>query len=219
MSAVVPPEQPSGRALWLALGGLRGLLESVLPELAFLVIYAVTKSTWASVGVPLALGVAFLVVRIVQRQTVVPAVGGVLILAVSAVTALLTGNAVDNFVPGFFINGAFFVLLLISLGLRRPLVGFVIAALSGHAADWRSDERFRRGATAASWVWVGLFGVRLLIELPLYFAGATEALALARLLTGVPLYAVAVWFTWLLLRSPKRPAEVAPDGAAEPRTK
>jgi len=215
LSAVVPPEQPSGRALWLALGGVRGLVESVLPELAFLVVYSVTKDTWLSVIAPLVLGVAFLVARIVQRQTVLPAIGGVLILAISAAAALLTGNANDNFVPGFVINAVFLVLLLVSLAARWPLVGLLIGAITGNAGGWRADPRFRRGATAASWVWVGLFVIRLAVELPLYFAGLTEALALARLLTGIPLYAVAVWFTWLLLRSPKPVPEAVAAVAQE----
>jgi len=194
---------------------MRGLVESVLPELAFLVVYAITKNTWASVVVPLVLGVAFLVARAVQRQTVVPALGGVLILAVSAGSALLTGNANDNFVPGFVVNAVFLVLLLVSLVARRPLVGLLVGAVTGNAAGWRADDRFRRGAGAASWVWVGLFAVRLAIELPLYFGGLTEALAVARLLTGVPLYAVAVWFTWLLLRRPKGLSEARSEAPAE----
>ncbi len=203
MSAVLPPEQPSGRALWLALGGVRGLLESVLPELAFLVIFAATKNTWVSVVVPVVIALVFVVVRLVQRQTAMPAIGGLLILAVSAASALLTNDANNNFVPGFVINAVFFVLLLVSLLARWPLIGLLIGAITGNVTGWRADARFRRGAAAASWVWVGLFAVRLVVELPLYFAGLTEALALARLLTGVPLYAVAVWFTWLLLRTPK----------------
>ena len=217
MSAVVPPEAPTGRALWLALGGVRGVVEAVLPEFAFLVVFAVTKDTWASVVVPVVIAIVFVVVRLLQRQTALPAIGGLLILVVSAAAALLTDDATNNFVPGFVINAVFLVVILISLVVRWPLVGVVFGVVTGKASQWRADARLRRGATAASWVWVALFAVRLLVELPLYFAGLTEALAVARLLTGVPLYAVALWFTWLLLRSPRgaAPATEAVDGDSD----
>jgi len=216
MSAVVPPEAPSGRALWTALGGVRGVVESALPELAFLVVFAVTKSTWASVVVPVVIGLVFVVIRLVQRQTVLPAIGGLLLLVVSAAAALLTGDATNNFVPGFVINAVFLAVILVSLVARWPLVGLVFGVITGKGGQWRSDARLRRGATAASWVWVGLFAARLLIELPLYFSGLTEALAVARLLTGVPLYAIALWFTWLLLRSPKGAEPDAPGESGAP---
>ncbi len=67
----------------------------------------------------------------------------------------------------------------------------------------------RRGGLAATWVWVGLFAVRLALELPLYFAGNTDVLAIVRLVTGVPLYAVVVWLSWLLVRPRKAERAVA----------
>ncbi len=211
MTSAVPPEQPTGRALWAAIGGGRGIVEAVLPELAFLVLFATTKSTLWSVVVPLAIGIVFLVVRLAQRQSAMPAIGGVVLLAVSAVGALVTGNANANFVPGFVINAVCLVLLLVSLATRWPLVGLLVGAIVGKAAAAHEDARFRGGATAASWVFVGVFAIRLLVELPLYFADATEALAVARLLTGIPLYALAIWFGWMLLRG-RMPAEADASG-------
>ena len=41
----------------------------------------------------------------------------------------------------------------------------------------------------------------LAVELPLYFTDQTSALATAKLLLGVPLYAIVLWITWLLVRS------------------
>ena len=44
-----------------------------------------------------------------------------------------------------------------------------------------------------------MFTARLGVQLPLYFADETGALGVARLVMGVPLFALAVLFTWLLL--------------------
>ncbi|XNN86643.1 hypothetical protein ACL00T_09295 [Curtobacterium flaccumfaciens] len=45
IARVAPGEAPSGRALLGAVGGVRGLAESVLPGFAFLVVYAITKGS------------------------------------------------------------------------------------------------------------------------------------------------------------------------------
>ena len=54
-----------------------------------------------------------------------------------------------------------------------------------------------------------MFALRLVVEVPLYLAGesALSALGVARLVLGVPLYAVCLWFAWLIARP--RPEEVA----------
>ena len=206
LGAVQPGETPTRAALWQALGGVRGLVESILPGFAFLVLYAITKDTWISVIPPVVIAAGFFVARLVQRQSPMAAAGGLLIIAVSAASALLTGNANDNFLPGLWINAVLLVVVLVSLVARWPIIGIAYGVLSGDVTRWRGELRTRRAATWATWIWVGLFAARLVVELPLYLAEQTEALALAKLLMGVPLYAVTLWLTWLLLRRPRERA-------------
>ena len=52
----------------------------------------------------------------------------------------------------------------------------------------------------ASWIWVGLFAFRLSIQLPLYLSGEVGPLAIARVITGLPLFALGLWFTYVLLK-------------------
>ena len=61
----------------------------------------------------------------------------------------------------------------------------------------------------ASWIWVGVFLTRLAVQLPLYLAGALVALGIARAAMGVPIFAIAIWLTYLVLRSGGR-ARVQP---------
>ncbi len=200
LGRVAPGATPSGRDLLGAMGGVRGLAESVLPGLLFLVVYTVTGLLLPSVAAPVVLSVVFLVVRIATHGPVMSSIVGLVLTGVSAVLALVTGRPENNFVPGFWINGAALVLLLVTILARRPLVGLVVGLLSDDAR-WREDPAKRRVAYASTWLWVGLFVVRLAVELPLYFASWTTALATARLVTGVPLYAAMLWITWLLVRA------------------
>lgn len=202
---VAPGEAPSARALLAAVGGVRGLVESILPGLTFLVVYTITRDLLPSVVIPLVVAVGFVVVRAVTKSPVMTAVAGVLGIAVSAALALLTGRAEDNFVPGFVINAISVTVLLVSLAVRWPLIGVIVGLLTGEGAAWREDRAKRRVLTVATVLWVGMFALRLAVQVPLYFSGATEWLAGTKLLMGVPLYAILLWITWLLVRATYAP--------------
>lgn len=202
---VAPGEAPSGKALVTAVGGVRGLAESVLPGFAFLVVYAITKELVPSVVIPVVVGLVFVVLRLLQRQSLAMSFAGILGVAVSAGLALITGKPESNFIPGILINLVCLVGLLVTLAIRRPLIGLVVGLLAqgedGGPMDWRSDPAKRRVLTVATWMWVGLFALRLVIEIPLYLAAQVELLAGIKLITGVPLYAALLWVTWLLVRT------------------
>jgi uncharacterized protein DUF3159 len=197
---VTPGEAPSAGALLRAMGGIRGIVEAVLPPFAFLVVYTITSDLFWSVLPPLALAVVFVIVRIATKSPVLPAIGGLVLTAVSAGFALWTGKASDNFVLGFVINGVGLAFLLLSLIARRPLLGLIAGFLTGDE-HWREDRAKFRVAIVATVLWIGLFGLRLGVELPLYFADAAQALAATKLILGLPLYAVTLWVTWLLMRT------------------
>ncbi len=202
-AGVKPGETPTGEALWAAVGRTRGVVEALLPGIGFLVVYTLTQNLLWAVSAPVLVAVAFILVRVLQKSPVMPAVAGLVGIGASAGVALWSGRAEDNFLLGFVVNGLWVLGLLISLALRRPLVGVVAGVLVGDES-WRSDVATRRVATSATWLWVVVFSARLGVQLPLYFAGQVSALALAKLVMGVPLYAAALWFTWLLMRAAYR---------------
>jgi hypothetical protein len=198
---VTPGETPTAASLIRAIGGIRGLIESILPGLAFLVIFTFTGQLLPSVIAPLAVSVLFIVVRAVKRSPVMPAVAGFIGVAISAVLALSTGKAEDNFLPGLVINSVSIVVLLASIIARWPLIGIIAGLLTGDATGWRQDRAKFRIVTVATWCWVGLFALRLGIQGPLYLTSQPELLASTKLIMGVPLYAGMLWVTWLLVRS------------------
>jgi hypothetical protein len=213
LGQVKPGETPSGRALLAAMGGVRGLVESILPGLGFLVVYTVTHNLLWSVLAPLAVAIVFVVIRVATKSPVASAIAGVLGIALSAVLALITGKAADNFVLGFFINGVIFLAAAISLIVRRPFIGALVGLFTGDP-QWRHDQAKFRVATVATILWGILFGARLAVELPLYFANAVNVLATVKLIMGVPLYAALLWVTWLLVRTAWRAADEGEDDDA-----
>jgi hypothetical protein len=202
-----PGEAPSGTALLGAIGGVRGIVESVVPGIGFLVIYLSTGGLTKqggnlalSVIIPVVLALVFVVARAGAKSSMTSAIAGAVGLAFTAGLTLLTNKASTNFVPGIAINAVFLVALLVSLAVRWPLIGVVVGALFGDLTGWRADRAKRRILTIATWLWVGLFVIRLALEVPLYLAGNVPALGIVRLITSVPLYAAFLWVTWLLVR-------------------
>jgi hypothetical protein len=198
---VKPGEIPTAASLVRAVGGVRGLIESLLPGLAFLVIYTITRDLTPSVVAPVVVAVGFILVRAITRSPVMPAVTGLLGVAISAALALFTGRAEDNFLPGLIINAVSILVLLVSIVVRWPLIGVIVGLLTGDATGWRSDRAKFRVVLVATWCWVGLFALRLGIQGPLYFTGQVAALGSVKLILGVPLYAAMLWVTWLLVRT------------------
>ena len=214
ISSVASGDMPTGAAIIASIGGVRGLVESILPSFVFLVVYLVTKDVLLSALIPVGVAVVFIVVRVITKLPVAPAVTGAVGVGITAALAILTGRAENNFVLGILTNAGYLVAMLVSLVVRRPLIGVIVGLLMGErAANWRQEPRRYRVLTLVTWIWVALFAIRLVVEVPLYLASNVAGLAIAKLILGVPFYAVVLWVTWLLVRS-VFPPEVAEDESA-----
>jgi hypothetical protein len=77
---------------------------------------------------------------------------------------------------------------------------------------WRKDADLMRRYTVVTWIWVAMFAARLIVQGPLYLAGesAVAALGTARLIMGLPLFALVLWLSWRIIRQPA--ASAAPQG-------
>ncbi|MDD7466037.1 MAG: DUF3159 domain-containing protein [Actinomycetaceae bacterium] len=185
-----------------AVGGWRGIVESVLPTVVFLVIYVITHATMMAVLIALALAVLAILVRALQRVPITPALGGLLAMGVSAFLAWRTGEAANVFLWGILTNVAYGAVLCVSILARWPLLGVAIALFRSEGMSWRTEPELshvRARYYRITWIWVGLFAIRLAVQLPLYYAQLTEALGVAKLVLGLPLFALAAWFSWMLV--------------------
>jgi Protein of unknown function (DUF3159) len=151
---------------------------------------------WTAVGV----GVVMFAIRLVRRETLQFAIAGFVGVAIAAFIAKQTGRAEDFFLPGLFLNLAYAAAWLISIAVRWPLMGVIVGPLIGEEMRWRQDPEKVRVYTRASWIWVGLFVFRLAVQLPLYFADELVALGVAKTAMGFPVFALAAWLSYLVLR-------------------
>lgn len=185
-----------------AVGGPLGIAESALPAVTFVTAFTAlgqdaALAAWIAVGVGASLAAA----RVLRGQTVQYALAGLFGVAMAAFIVSRTGRAEDFFLPGLLANAAYALGCAGSVAIGRPAVGILLGALSGEGMAWRQDAARVLAYTRATWVWVGVFCVRLVVQLPLYLAGAVVVLGVARVAMGVPLFALAAWISWLMLRA------------------
>jgi hypothetical protein len=217
----------TGHVVWSAMGGWRGVIESVLPSLVFVVVYTVTRELVPSLVASVGIAAVFTLVRFLQKSPPAAALGGLIAAGAAAVLALLTGNPSDNFVPGLLTNAAYGAGMLISALVGWPIIGLAAGYLMGEGVAWRSDRRKRRVFFWLTIAWAALFAARLGVQLPIYLSSldpanresAVALLGTLKIAMGLPLFAPLVAVTWLTARAlyRRRPATSEPPATDGPR--
>ncbi|MFH6690679.1 DUF3159 domain-containing protein, partial [Cellulosimicrobium funkei] len=130
-----------------AIGGVRGLVESVAPGLVFVVVYvATTNLRWALVT-SVAAALVAVAARLVQRTPVTQAFGGLLGVGIGVLWAWRSGEAQDYFAWGLWTNAAYLVALLVSVVVRWPLVGLVVEGFRSGFGVGTASASTTAGAT------------------------------------------------------------------------
>lgn len=199
-----------------AVGGWRGLIESIAPGLVFVVVFVARGSITPAVIAALGVALVAVVARLVARTSLTQALSGMVGVLIGVVWAWRSGAAENYYVWGLLTNAGFALGVLISILVRWPAVGLVVGALRQEGTAWRSEVHHLRRYTAASWLWFALFAARLVVQVPLYAQAEVGWLGTARLVMGVPLWALTLWGTWIIVREPGGAgARRAPRGTAQ----
>ncbi len=183
-----------------AIGGWRGLIDSGLPTLVFIVAYLVWPDNLArSLIAALLAGAIVLFIRLVRRDPLTQVLAGFAGVGIAAAFTAWTGEAENFFLPGLLTNLAYGSAFLVSILVGWPLLGVALGYFTGSGTLWRKEKNLRRAAAAASWIWVGLFFGRLIVQAPLYFAGEVGSLGIIKIVMGWPLFLGAAYFTYRVL--------------------
>ncbi|GAA1186634.1 hypothetical protein GCM10009674_27180 [Nesterenkonia xinjiangensis] len=189
-----------------SIGGVRGLVEASVPAAAFLTVFVITEDLLSSSLVAVALGVLFTIARLMQRGPLVQSLSGLAVIVLCAFVAQQTGEARDFYLWGFLTNAAYIAGFALSIAVRWPFLGILFGFIRGEGVTWRQDDERRRRYALATWIVTGVLALRLMVQLPLYLSDAVVALGTARLVMGLPLYALALWIAWMITRPSAVPA-------------
>ncbi|MBQ1028052.1 DUF3159 domain-containing protein [Micromonospora sp. C95] len=209
------------------LGGWRGLAESSIPVVVFVIANILTDlrpAVIASVAVALLIGG----LRLAQRRPVRHAVNGLFGIGIGAAIAWRTGDARDFYLPGILYGIGYGLALLLSAVIRQPLVGWIWSVLVAKgSSQWRDDPLLVRTFTRLTVLWGVVWLAKVGVQAGIYLAARRfdqlgdeaaaadmeTALGVARLALGYPPYVLLLLITvWTVRRvTRERPTEPLPS--------
>jgi hypothetical protein len=195
------------------LGGVAGLIYSSIPVLVFV---GTERLLGLAVAAGAALGSAVLILlwRIVRRESLQPAVSGLIGVAVCVLIAYLLGQSKGYFLLGIWTSLLWAAVFGLSIVIRRPVVGYIWSWLHGHDRAWRTVRRAVYAFDIATLTWVVVFAARFVVQRVLYDTNHEGWLVVARIAMGWPLAAAAALVTFLAIKAAQRALEAAGVTAA-----
>lgn len=186
------------------LGGLSGLVSSVIPVLVLVPVNARWGLGPALIAAVVAAVVIFLW-RLARRETLMPAVSGLLGVGLCALIAWFVGDAKGYFAYGIWYSLVAGIAFTASTVVGWPLVGLIWHGVNGEPQRWRSNRVSVRAYTLATLAWAAVFFARFIVQQWLYNQDDTVgALGVTRILMGLPLTAVVVLITVWAVRTSGR---------------
>jgi Protein of unknown function (DUF3159) len=211
--------------LLAGLGGWSGTVIAAVPTVVFV---AVNSFAGLRPAIIAAIGSALLlaVYRLVRHQSVQQALSGLFGVAIAAFIAYRTGQARGYFLYGILTSFGYAAVLIVTLVVRRPLVGWIWEFLdpSAHVdpaapIPWYRNRLLLHAYDLATALAAVIFLARALVQFALFAHNATGWLAVARIAMGYPLTVAAIGFGfWAVNRARRQVAATgsAPDAADAP---
>ncbi|KAA8725192.1 DUF3159 domain-containing protein [Corynebacterium phocae] len=182
------------------MGGVTGLVSATLPVLVLIPV----NSQWGmgpALISALLVAAAIMAWRLARKETLQPAVSGLIGVAICAGIAWLTGDAKGYFLYGIWASFVLFVLTTISMLVRWPAVGVVWKGVNGESMIWRQVPKALWSYTFATAGWATIFLARFLVQNHIYnSAEGTTSLGLTRVLMGWPLTGLVMVLTVLMVK-------------------
>ena len=151
------------------LGGRRGAFDATAPLVVFILTWLLTGNSiaWA-VAASLVSATVIALVRLRQKTKPRAVLLGLLSVCVAGIIVLYTGRAADILLPRIFSNAASALVWAGSVVFRWPLLGVIVGAILAQKTRWRADPALVRAYSAASWVWVAMYALRVVVLTPFW---------------------------------------------------
>jgi hypothetical protein len=184
-----------------ALGGKKGLIDSGLPAVVFLIVFNFNQNLQTAIWASLGLAIFLAIWRLARRDTIQHSISGVIGVLICAYFANRSGNASDFYIPKLLTNLGYGTVYLIANLVGWPILGLVLGPLLGENFTWRNNPRRKKMYIKASWLWVALFFSRIAVQYPIYKSGNVNLLGTVNLAMGYPLFFAAAYGSWLIIKS------------------
>ncbi len=183
-----------------AFGGKKGLIDSGIPSVIFLIIFNVRKDLQSALFAAIATSALLTIIRLAKRDTVQHALSGFIGVLICAWFANRTGNPSDLYIPKLLTNLGYGSVYLIANLAGWPVLGLMLGPILGENLLWRHHPERKRAYIQASWLWVAMFFTRIAVQYPIYRSGNLNLLGTVNLAMGYPLFIATAYASWLIIR-------------------
>lgn len=183
-----------------AFGGKKGLIDSGIPSVIFLIIFNISHDLHQALYASVAISLVLTIIRLAMRDTVQHAFSGLIGALVCAWFANRTGNPSDVFLPKLLTNLAYGSAYLIANIAGWPVLGLMLGPILGENLLWRNDPLRKAAYKRTGWLWVALFFTRIAVQYPIYRSGNVNLLGTVNLAMGYPLFLATAYGSWLILK-------------------
>jgi hypothetical protein len=183
-----------------AFGGKKGLIDSGIPSIIFLITFNIRKDLQEALFASIAISAILTVIRLAMRDTVQHAISGFIGVLICAWFANRTGNPSDLYIPKLLTNLGYGTLYLIANIVGWPILGLMLGPILGENLLWRNHPERKRAYIQAGWLWVGMFFTRIAVQYPIYKSGNLNLLGTVNLAMGYPLFIATAYGSWMILR-------------------
>jgi hypothetical protein len=191
-----------------AFGGKKGLIDSGIPSVIFLVVFNFSKELQTALVASIAVSALLTIIRLAMKDTIQHAMSGFIGVLICAWFANRTGNASDLYIPKLLTNLGYGTVYLIANLAGWPILGVMLGPILGENLTWRNHPERKRAYTLASWLWVAMFFTRIAVQYPIYKSGNVNLLGTVNLAMGYPLFIATAYGSWLILKNaPQRTTE------------
>ncbi|MEI7722482.1 MAG: DUF3159 domain-containing protein [Actinomycetota bacterium] len=184
-----------------AFGGKKGLIDSGIPSIIFLVTFNLADDLRKALIASLIVSAVLTIARLAKKDTIQHAISGLVGSLICAWFANRSGNASDLYIPKLLTNLGYGSVYLIANLAGWPVLGLLLGPILGENLTWRKDLARSRAYKRASWLWVLMFFTRIAVQYPIYRSGNVNLLGTVNLAMGYPLFLATAYGSWMILRS------------------
>ena len=182
-----------------AFGGKKGLIDSGIPSIIFLLTFNIRKDLQEALIASIAVSAVLTIIRLAMRDTVQHAISGFIGILICAWFANRTGNPSDLYIPKLLTNLGYGTLYLVTNLAGWPILGLMLGPILGENLLWRNNPERKRAYIQAGWLWVGMFFTRIAVQYPIYKSGNLNLLGTVNLAMGYPLFIATAYGSWMIL--------------------
>ena len=160
-------------------------VDALIPPIIYVLINNLSGLKTAVIAA-LAVAIFLAFYRLLKKESILYAFGGILGVTFASGFALISNNAANYFLPKILGSAGLFLLFTLSLFIGKPAAAVLSHLSRGWQFDWFLRDDIKPAYREVTIAWTILVLIRLVLQIILYQRGNLSELGWASILLGFP---------------------------------